>query len=105
MLLQELTDKLPPQIKLSWAMYKRTITSVSISSFATWLQDMADAASEVTLSFHEENTSAKLNCRKERRKRPLTLTLLTHRPLTRQNISPNPKRNLNIKRRSPKIKI
>ena len=81
MLLQELTDKLPPQIKLNWNMHKRTITSVSISSFATWLQDMADAASEVTLSFHEENTSATLNSRKERRKETVYTHIANSSPL------------------------
>ena len=58
MLLQELTEKLPPQIKLNWAMYKKTIATVTISTFATWLQDMAEAASEVTLSFHESSPVA-----------------------------------------------
>lgn len=46
--LQELTDKLPAQIRLNWAMHKITVPIVTLSTFGNWLFQLAKASSEVT---------------------------------------------------------
>lgn len=48
MLLQELTDKLPDEIKWSWAIIKTTTETANLSTFSNWLSQMAEAASNVT---------------------------------------------------------
>ncbi|XP_055920890.1 uncharacterized protein LOC129952362 [Eupeodes corollae] len=46
-LLRELTEKLPPQIRLNWGNYRRNLDSVSLLTFSEWLEDVAQSASEV----------------------------------------------------------
>ena len=63
-LLQELTDKLPPQIKINWAIYKQTCTVISISTFSEWLFQIAQAANDVTfeeISYFSGNNDQKQN--------------------------------------------
>ncbi|XP_055628954.1 uncharacterized protein LOC129770265 [Toxorhynchites rutilus septentrionalis] len=48
-LLQELVDRLPPMIKLNWAMYRQGKNQVSLGDFSEWLNSLAEAASTVTI--------------------------------------------------------
>lgn len=49
-LLQELVDRLPPMIKLNWAMHRQTPNvRVTLSAFSDWLYSVAEAASFVTI--------------------------------------------------------
>lgn len=49
-LMQELTDKLPPQIKINWAMYKQTVKNpINLSTLGNWLFELAKATSDVTI--------------------------------------------------------
>lgn len=59
-LLQELMEKLPPQIKLNWGMFKQTVSLVDLSVFNDWLAKYARAASEVTLTV-PHSSEQKLN--------------------------------------------
>ncbi|XP_058456798.1 uncharacterized protein LOC131434166 [Malaya genurostris] len=47
-LLQELEDKLPAQLKLQWAMYKQTVSRVTLKTFSEYMSHMVSAASQVT---------------------------------------------------------
>ncbi|XP_055542823.1 uncharacterized protein LOC129728410 [Wyeomyia smithii] len=42
-LLHELVDKLPSSIKVDWAKYRRTVPRVNLTTFSTWLYDLAEA--------------------------------------------------------------
>lgn len=46
-LLKELVDKLPAQMRLNWALYKSNFENVTISTFSSWITEIAEAASEV----------------------------------------------------------
>lgn len=48
-LLQELTEKLPPSIRLNWAYHRQTLQRVTMSDFGDWLSKLVEAASVVTL--------------------------------------------------------
>ncbi|XP_062553818.1 uncharacterized protein LOC134219136 [Armigeres subalbatus] len=41
-LLKELVQKLPPQIKLDWARYKRNLPKVKLSTFSQWIYSLAE---------------------------------------------------------------
>ncbi|XP_036329397.1 uncharacterized protein LOC118741504 [Rhagoletis pomonella] len=47
LLIQELIDKLPSQIRLQWAMFSRNEPLCTLKQFSDWLFDMAEAASSV----------------------------------------------------------
>ncbi|XP_058456399.1 uncharacterized protein LOC131433814 [Malaya genurostris] len=47
-LLQELEDKLPPTIKLSWALTRKPLQKVKITDFNEWLKTIVEAACEIT---------------------------------------------------------
>ena len=59
-LIQELTDKLPSQIKLNWAMFKQSVPTITLSTFSNWLFQIAKAASDVTLTINDSNSSTKV---------------------------------------------
>ncbi|XP_053683167.1 uncharacterized protein LOC128733540 [Sabethes cyaneus] len=48
-LLQELTEKLPPTVRLNWAYHRQTLASVTLSDFGDWLGKLVEAASVVTI--------------------------------------------------------
>ncbi|XP_055615272.1 uncharacterized protein LOC129761561 [Toxorhynchites rutilus septentrionalis] len=48
-LLQELTERLPATIKLSWAYHRQTKDKVTLSDFAEWLGKLVEAASIVSV--------------------------------------------------------
>ncbi|XP_053699242.1 uncharacterized protein LOC128746219 [Sabethes cyaneus] len=48
-LLQELVDRLPPTIKLNWALHRQTLPSVSLADYGTWLEKLVEAACVVTI--------------------------------------------------------
>ncbi|XP_050086194.1 uncharacterized protein LOC126571588 [Anopheles aquasalis] len=48
-LLQELTEKLPPTIRLNWAYHRQTLQDVTMLDFGDWLNKLVEAASSVTL--------------------------------------------------------
>lgn len=52
-LLQELVDKLPPTIKLNWAMHKLNLNETSLTTFSEWISQMAMAIGEVTVPKHQ----------------------------------------------------
>ncbi|XP_058838797.1 uncharacterized protein LOC131694257 [Topomyia yanbarensis] len=47
-LLQELEEKLPPTIKLSWALTRKPLQKVNLTTFNEWLKTIVEAACEVT---------------------------------------------------------
>ncbi|XP_053691700.1 uncharacterized protein LOC128740196 [Sabethes cyaneus] len=47
-LLQELVERLPPTIKLNWALYRQTLSMVTLSSYGDWLEKLVEAACVVT---------------------------------------------------------
>ncbi|XP_058446466.1 uncharacterized protein LOC131427358 [Malaya genurostris] len=48
MLLQELVDKLPANIKLDWALYKQHVSVVDLGTFGDYMSALVSAASDVT---------------------------------------------------------
>ncbi|XP_062704691.1 uncharacterized protein LOC115265156 [Aedes albopictus] len=46
-LLQELVDKLPPHLRLDWALYKRNAGQVDLGSFCDYMNAITSAASDV----------------------------------------------------------
>lgn len=48
-LLQELVERLPSMIKLSWAVFRQQMARVTLKDFSDWLYRMAEAASIVTV--------------------------------------------------------
>ncbi|XP_053686204.1 uncharacterized protein LOC128735741 [Sabethes cyaneus] len=48
-LLQELTEKLPPAIRLSRALHRQQLDQVTLSEFGDWLGKLVEAASIVTM--------------------------------------------------------
>lgn len=60
---QELVNRLPAAIKLQWAMYALTIPETCLSTFSTWLSELAMAASTVTMPSLELSRSEKRNDR------------------------------------------
>ncbi|XP_065075705.1 uncharacterized protein LOC135699384 [Ochlerotatus camptorhynchus] len=48
-LLQELTEKLPPAIRLNWAYHRQQLNGVTLSDFGDWLGNLVEAASIVTI--------------------------------------------------------
>ncbi len=48
LLVQELVDKLPPQIKLNWGIYKINLSEVTLKHLSDWLYEIAKAACSVT---------------------------------------------------------
>ncbi|XP_039438455.1 uncharacterized protein LOC120419726 [Culex pipiens pallens] len=51
MLLFELVEKLPPNARLDWSLYKERCEQVNISAFARYMSALVKAASDVTLSY------------------------------------------------------
>ena len=49
MMIQEFLDRLPPQMRLDWAMYARHLSSATLPEFSDWLFSLAEAASSVTI--------------------------------------------------------
>ncbi|XP_055604250.1 uncharacterized protein LOC129752501 [Uranotaenia lowii] len=49
-LLQELVDRLPPMIKLTWAVYRQNMERVTLHDFNEWLYKLGEAASTVTVT-------------------------------------------------------
>lgn len=47
-LMQELVDKLPTNIKIEWARYKQRLVIVDLSTFGKWLHELAETISIVT---------------------------------------------------------
>ena len=64
-LLQELTDKLPPQIRLNWALYKQNTTAANIVTLGSWLFEIARAVTDVSV-FTTNEDSKSCRSRKER---------------------------------------
>ncbi|XP_065074988.1 uncharacterized protein LOC135698779 [Ochlerotatus camptorhynchus] len=48
-LLQELTERLPPAVRLNWAYHRQTLDRVTLSDFGDWLGKLVEAASVVTI--------------------------------------------------------
>lgn len=48
-LLQELTEKLPAQLRLNWAVYMQAVPAPNLSTFSQWMAGLASAASSVTM--------------------------------------------------------
>ncbi|XP_058817676.1 uncharacterized protein LOC131680985 [Topomyia yanbarensis] len=48
-LLQELTERLPPSIRLNWAYHRQGLNRVTLSEFGDWLGKLVEAASIVTM--------------------------------------------------------
>lgn len=66
LLLQELVDKLPSNLKLQWGMVKQQFLSPTLNEFGVWLSDIARAASEVTLNVQ---AIQEVKCNKQSNKR------------------------------------
>ncbi|XP_058456808.1 uncharacterized protein LOC131434170 [Malaya genurostris] len=49
MLLHELVEKLPPQLKMQWSYYKSRFTCVNLATFNAFMSELVLMASEVTL--------------------------------------------------------
>ncbi|XP_058816921.1 uncharacterized protein LOC131680219 [Topomyia yanbarensis] len=50
-LLQNLVDRLPPMIKLTWATHRQNLRRITLTEFSDWLYTLAEAASMVTVPF------------------------------------------------------
>ncbi|XP_062556965.1 uncharacterized protein LOC134221800 [Armigeres subalbatus] len=48
-LLQELTERLPPAIRLNWAYHRQGLNRVTLTEFGDWLGKLVEAASIVTI--------------------------------------------------------
>lgn len=64
LLLQELVDKLPSNLKLQWAMHQQTLAVADLVSLSSWLTPVAQAAISVTIS---SSLAAPPETRSERR--------------------------------------
>ncbi|XP_058826816.1 uncharacterized protein LOC131686839 [Topomyia yanbarensis] len=48
-LLQELVERLPPTVKLTWAMHRQQMSAATLSDFSDWLGTLVEAACIVTI--------------------------------------------------------
>ncbi|XP_065088896.1 uncharacterized protein LOC135710301, partial [Ochlerotatus camptorhynchus] len=48
-LLHELTDLLPPSIKMNWALHRQSKQAVTLKDFSEWIGNLVDAFSKVTV--------------------------------------------------------
>ncbi|XP_058828272.1 uncharacterized protein LOC131688137 [Topomyia yanbarensis] len=71
-LLRELVKKLPSQIKLDWARYKRTKTKVTLSTFSRWIYTLAE---DVNVVFEPQCRSSRTQESREIRKERYVNTL------------------------------
>ncbi|XP_068149408.1 uncharacterized protein [Drosophila tropicalis] len=58
MLVQELIEKLPTQLKLQWATFPNDTKIPSMESFSKWIYDIAEAASQVTSPLHHKKSGS-----------------------------------------------
>ncbi|XP_068141514.1 uncharacterized protein [Drosophila tropicalis] len=58
MLVQELLEKLPTQLKLQWAMFPKDTKIPSMESFSKWIYDIAEAASQVTSPLYHKKSGS-----------------------------------------------
>ncbi|XP_068143463.1 uncharacterized protein [Drosophila tropicalis] len=58
MLVQELLEKLPTQLKLQWAMFPKDTKIPSMESFSNWIYDIAEAASQVTSPLYHKKSGS-----------------------------------------------
>ncbi|XP_062703709.1 uncharacterized protein LOC134286152 [Aedes albopictus] len=49
MLLHELVEKLPPQMRMQWSWYKRSIADVNLATFGEFMSELVKTATEVTI--------------------------------------------------------
>lgn len=69
MLLKDLVNKLPTQIKLNWACYKITVADVNLSIFADWIYMLATVASDVITTV-DSSQNEKKNRKDDMNKNP-----------------------------------
>ncbi|XP_055848298.1 uncharacterized protein LOC129913548 [Episyrphus balteatus] len=50
MLMQELVDKLPPALRLNWAIHKQSLPLCTLVHFSSWMYTMAEAANGVLVT-------------------------------------------------------
>ncbi|XP_055623387.1 uncharacterized protein LOC129766816 [Toxorhynchites rutilus septentrionalis] len=72
-LLQELVDRLPPTIKLNWALHRQTLRSVTLSDFGAWLEKLVEAVCVVTIPSNTPTSTMKAE--KRTRKEDLNVHL------------------------------
>ncbi|XP_068149409.1 uncharacterized protein [Drosophila tropicalis] len=58
LLVQELLEKLPTQLKLQWAMFPKDTKIPSMESFSKWIYDIAEAASQVTSPLYHKKSGS-----------------------------------------------
>ncbi|XP_062701620.1 uncharacterized protein LOC109433489 [Aedes albopictus] len=58
MLLQEMVDRLPPNLKLQWASHKRSYQNVDLATFNDFMTDLVAMASDVTLQMEPVQTNS-----------------------------------------------
>ncbi|XP_058817271.1 uncharacterized protein LOC131680575 [Topomyia yanbarensis] len=67
-LLHQLVSKLPPTIKLDWARYRLTLSTVNLATFGDWVYSLAEAASAITIpSVMMESKPARFEARATKR--------------------------------------
>ncbi|XP_058449200.1 uncharacterized protein LOC131429170 [Malaya genurostris] len=49
MLVQELVEKLPPQMRMQWSCFKRTYTDVDLSTFGEFMSELVKTATDVSI--------------------------------------------------------
>lgn len=64
-LLQELVDRLPPTVKLNWAVHQQTIHRAMLSDFGEWLGKLVEAACAVTIPVVNTDTRPERRGRKD----------------------------------------
>ncbi|XP_068158236.1 uncharacterized protein [Drosophila tropicalis] len=58
MLLQELLEKLPTQLKLQWPMFPKDAKTPSMEFLSKWIYDIAEAASQVTSPLYHKKSGS-----------------------------------------------
>ncbi|XP_055523268.1 uncharacterized protein LOC129717408 [Wyeomyia smithii] len=77
-LIREFVSKLPPQIKLDWARYKRKLPTIKLATFSRWIYRLAEDVNVVFSS--QSRVSKHQECRAGRKERYMN----THSDITSQ---------------------
>ncbi|XP_058828346.1 uncharacterized protein LOC131688193 [Topomyia yanbarensis] len=66
MLVHELVEKLPPQMRMQWSWYKRTILDVNLATFGDFMSELVKTATDVTVP--GDNSNKHVNAVREQQK-------------------------------------
>ncbi|XP_062710849.1 uncharacterized protein LOC134288933 [Aedes albopictus] len=68
MLLHELVEKLPPQMRMQWSWYKRSIAEVNLATFGEFMSELVKTATDVTIPLDSSIQTKSSNAGRDKQK-------------------------------------